>query len=163
MVNHLEDYGSLSGSGFTSWITEHRGASHRRDLKVEGGQRSYFQDLFASHMLGASPPHWWDQNCWNDEGSGVDWRQEEEKSTGKERWARVSPFPARCPLNRLHTGSADHRLWRNSSLGRWDRTPGASAGRRGPALTTRRGWGLGSGGGIFPFLSHIPWWWWFSC
>lgn len=36
MVNHLEDDGSLSGSGFTSWITEHRGASHRRDLKVEG-------------------------------------------------------------------------------------------------------------------------------
>lgn len=120
MVNHLEDDGSLSGSGFTSWITEHRGASHRRDLKVEGcweltahRPEALFSRSFCFPYAGCIPSS-------PDETKTAGMMKvlelaegkEEEKSRERTLGLQVSPFPARCPLNR------EHRLcWSPSSGG----------------------------------------------
>lgn len=135
MVNHPEDDGSLSGSGFTPVDHRASGASHTRDLKVEGcweltahRPEALFSRSFALYAgcIPSSPMRpklleWW--RFWSY------WRQEEEKSTGK----NAGPGASLSPHDVLWTEStqalADHRLLRNSS-------PGDETGPQVPQLAT---------------------------
>ena len=118
------------------------------------GQDIYlFSRSFPSHVLGSSHPHLWAEvaETMRVPPRRVGWRQEEERSPGKERWEQV------CPSLHSSLWTESTRALLITDSGRTPapessaRTPGARsrAGCWGPALTMRKGSVLGAGGGVF--------------